>query len=99
MSQISDKIERLKNLRKEADQLEDEIDHQQRACSHRWGKPYRNHFTHKSYTIPAVKLGSDSTPEIYVPEKTDTWWERCCLKCEKIEKTTETKPTAYEPVF
>ena len=74
------------------------------SCTHKWRKPEQKSKHHPAYYIPSdeeqgLQMGVDRRPGCHVPSKTDTWWERECELCGKIEKTTTTKPTAVEPVF
>jgi hypothetical protein len=78
-----------------------ELDLLERTCPHEWDPIDPRVDVRKAYTIPAVELGVDSTPEHHVPEKRTVFHRRQCFHCGMIEETTKTKvkKVSHEPDF
>ena len=69
-----------------------------RCRPHSWGEIDNRVDVQKAYTIAAVELGVDSTPEMHVPENRVVYHRRRCIRCGLIEETTETKVARVERV-
>lgn len=77
---------RLAKLEEEVKLVKEEIQKTETRCPHRWFQQYTP-MEFAAYTIPAQELGSDSTPETYVPARSVPFWTRTCTECGKVEKT------------
>lgn len=82
--------------------LRQQLSNLQAQCHHDWRSPARRSEHHAGYTDPGDPpgtMGVDWRGPVHVPARQETWWERTCKKCDKTEKTTQTKPAGEVPVF
>lgn len=95
----SDARIRLKRAETELEAAKQNIVTIERSCVHNWSEAKQNskqlyggHMEKNlmgHYTIS--NDGSINAPEIYIPAKNETWWERTCSICDKTQVTRKPK--------
>jgi hypothetical protein len=78
----------VKLKKQEYDDVAGKLRNYEDNCRHNFSEVIYDPVYHKGYTIPAVSLGVDSTPEMYVPAISEDRWKRECTRCGLVEYTT-----------
>lgn len=98
------------DLRNEILDLEDDLKYKkqllaqkEKDCNHKWSNVKEISEYKPSRIIPGDPPGVggvDHRFETYVEAKTEKRWERSCVKCGKVESTTDVQGvTVYSPRF
>ena len=89
-------IQQRDHAKWEYERLTREVTAAEQSCQHEWDYPEGkyNPIIRDGYRVPAFKAGSDSEPEHWVPREETPRWMRKCLKCGKIEETTQVNTRA-----
>ena len=74
-------------------------------CGHEWSDPVRDDIYRAAYTTPGDPpgtMGIDWQGPVHVPAETTKRWKRTCLRCGKVEHTTnfkKKKVASFKPQF
>ncbi len=90
-TKIRDLIYRRDMAKAEYERLAGEIACAEKQCQHEWDDPKGKYdpLVREGYRVEALRAGSDSEPEYWVPCEVTPRWVRICQKCGRREETAQ----------